>query len=297
MFGYMRLIAIILGFTCKKSCVKRIEDTFQPLSFHLAWVSWHVPLLIAHQRAVEANKTEPFPLAHPYSLRQLSLCELSIVLAASSIPVEAEPTVIRLLCCRGQAPHWMGYIQWMPQTRPRPFLWERSHSDLESLPQWRPSEQCYVVMNGLGACLYMYIVHNIWYVFLSTRFYVVLCLCVFVCLQFFARLHPASSRSLQGRVLQGVSGLLILAWGELWWRSLVLMSAVADAAWQSGTSLARLPPLMSSLFSIALFHPCFPWAIQPAQTILFSFTTISLSFWTFCLVRPKPESLQVYFFN
>lgn len=78
----------------------------------MAWACWHVSLLTAHQRAVKTNKTKPFPFAHPYSLRQLSLCELSIILAASSIPVEAKPAIIRLLCCRGQATHWMGYIHW-----------------------------------------------------------------------------------------------------------------------------------------------------------------------------------------
>lgn len=78
------------------------------------------------------------------------------------------------------------------------------------------------------------------------------------------------------RLLQGVSGLLILAWGELWWRSLVLMSGLADGTRRAGTSLARLPPLMSSLLSIVLFRPCLPRAIQPDQTILFSFSDFSI---------------------
>lgn len=57
-------------------------------------------------------KRSHFLLPTPYSLWQLSLCELSIILAVSSIPVEAKPAIIRLLCCRGQATHWMGYIHW-----------------------------------------------------------------------------------------------------------------------------------------------------------------------------------------
>lgn len=35
---------------------------------------------------------------------------------------------------------------------------------------------------------------------------------------------------------------------------------------EAGTSLARLPPLMSSLLSIVLFHQYFPGAVQPART-------------------------------
>jgi len=71
---------------------------------------------------MEANKTESFPHAHPYSLRQLSLCELSIILAASSIPVEAEPTVIGLLCCRGQTLAGRDTFSEWPPTQPLPNI-------------------------------------------------------------------------------------------------------------------------------------------------------------------------------
>lgn len=114
LFSYGRLITVILVSTCKKKVhLKRTEAPFDCNAS-----IWHKPvgmsLLPAHQRTVKTNKTKPFPFAHPYSLQQLSLCELSIILAASSIPVDAKPAIIRLLCCRGQAIHWMGCIHWHP---------------------------------------------------------------------------------------------------------------------------------------------------------------------------------------
>lgn len=54
------------------------------------------------------------------------------------------------------------------------------------------------------------------------------------------------------------------------------MSGLAEGARRAGTGSARLPPLMSSLLSIVLFHPCFPRAIQPEQTILFSPSDFSI---------------------
>lgn len=117
-----------------------------------------------------------------------------------------------------------------------------------------------------------------WYsmsVYLHVHMYFYVCVYVWIYPSTVFCTLPIHS-TFQGKGLQGVSGLLILAWGELWWRSLVLMSGLADATRRAGTSLARLPPLMSSLLSIVLFHPCFPQAIKPAQTILFSFSAVSI---------------------
>ncbi len=186
----------------------------------------------------------------------------------------------------------MGYIQWMPQTRPLPVLWERPHSDLESLPQWWPSGQSKEVKEGLGMCACICVTSGVvlWvqYVCVSVCFYVFICVCVCLSEYSFSLLVPCQITVVfRGRLLQGVSGLLILAWGKLWWRSLVLMSGLADAARRAGTSLARLPPLMSSLLSIVLFHPCFPQAIQPAQTILFSFSGVSIILLNLLLSRAQ----------
>lgn len=92
-------------------------------------------------------KRSHFLLPTLYSLWQLSLCELSIILAASSIPVEAKPAIIRLLCCRGQATHWMGYIHWRsPRQRGYLLSWMRGLAIIfKSLPQclwWRKAWMC-----------------------------------------------------------------------------------------------------------------------------------------------------------
>lgn len=160
----------------------------------------------------------------------------------------------------------------MPPTCLLPVLREGSLSDLESLPQWRPSEQCMEVFVCDVRCRPVATVCLSVCLHASLFFYVCMC----VCLQFLPVCAPSIHSTFPGKVLQGVSGLLILARGELWWRSLLLMSGLAGAARRAGTSLARLPPLMSSLLSIVLFHPCFPRAIQPAQMILFSFSAVSI---------------------